>query len=65
MFIQEDFYQANPNVMAHIMTQLLLKSGLNRWGDKAYAAVTSEMKQQHFRNTFKPKHWNELLKTQH
>jgi hypothetical protein len=28
MFIQEDFYQANPNVMAQIMTQLLLKSGL-------------------------------------
>jgi hypothetical protein len=31
MFIQEDFYQANPNVMAHIMTQLLLKSGLKWW----------------------------------
>jgi hypothetical protein len=31
MFIQEDFYQANPNVMAQIMTQLLLKSGLKWW----------------------------------
>jgi hypothetical protein len=29
-----------------------------------YAAVTSEMKQLHFRNTFKPKHWSELSKTQ-
>jgi hypothetical protein len=28
MFIQEDFYQANPNVVVHIMTQLSLKSGL-------------------------------------
>jgi hypothetical protein len=27
MFIQEDFYQANPNVMVHVMTQLSLKSG--------------------------------------
>jgi hypothetical protein len=28
MFVQEDFYQADPNVMATIMTQLSLKSGL-------------------------------------
>jgi hypothetical protein len=40
MFVQEDFYQSDPNVMAHIMTQLSLKSGLKQWGDKAYAAVT-------------------------
>jgi hypothetical protein len=65
MFIQEDFYQSDPDVVAHIMTQLSLKSGLKQWGDKAYAAVTSEMKQLHFRNTFKPKHWSELSKTQH
>ena len=64
---KEDFYQSDPDVVAHIMTQLSLKSGLKQWGDKAYAAVTSEMKQLHFRggNTFKPKHWNELSKTQH
>jgi hypothetical protein len=64
MFVQEDFYQSDPDVMAHIMTQLSLKSGLKQWGDKAYATVTSEMKQLHFHNTFKPKHWSELLKTQ-
>jgi hypothetical protein len=44
MFIQEDFYQSNPDVMAHVMTQLSLKSGLKQWGDKAYAVVTLEMK---------------------
>jgi hypothetical protein len=64
MFVQEDFYQSDPDVVAHIMTQLSLKSGLKQWGDKAYVVVTSEMKQLHFRNTFKPKHWSELLKTQ-
>jgi hypothetical protein len=64
MFIQEDFYQTDPDAMAHVMTQLSLKGGLKRWGDKAYVAVTLEMKQLHFQNTFKPKHWNELLKTQ-
>jgi hypothetical protein len=50
--------------MAHIITQLSLKSSLKQWGDKAYAAVTPDMKQLHFQNTFKPKHWNELSKTQ-
>jgi hypothetical protein len=64
MFIQEDFYQAEPDVVAAVMTQLSLKSGLKEWGDKAYAAVESEMKQLHFRNTFKPKHWSKLTDTQ-
>jgi hypothetical protein len=60
MFVQEDFYQAESDVVAAVMTQLSLKSGLKEWGDKAYAAVESEMKQLHFRNIFKPKHWSEL-----
>jgi hypothetical protein len=32
MFLQEDFYQADPNVVTAIMTQLSLKSGLKQWG---------------------------------
>jgi hypothetical protein len=47
MFVQEDFYQANPKVVAHFLTQLSLKSGLKQLGDKAYAAVTLETKQLH------------------
>jgi hypothetical protein len=54
LFFQEDFYQSNPDVMVHVMTQLSLKSGLKQWGNKAYAAATSEMEQLHFKNTFKP-----------
>ena len=57
MFVQEDFYQAEPDVVVAIMTQLLLKVGLKEWGDRAIAAATSKMKQLHLRNTFKPKHW--------
>jgi hypothetical protein len=53
MFVQEDFYQSDPDVVAHVMTQLSLKSGLKQWGNQAYAVVTSEMKQLHLRNTFK------------
>jgi hypothetical protein len=64
MFVQEDFYQAEPDVVAAIMTQLSLKAGLKEWGDRAFTAARSEMKQLHFRNTFKPNHWRELSKVQ-
>jgi hypothetical protein len=56
MFVQEDFYQAEPDVVAAIMTQLSLKAGLKEWGQETFMAAQSEMKQLHFRNTFKPKH---------
>jgi hypothetical protein len=65
MFVQEDFYQAEPNVIAAIMMQLSLKAGLKEWGDQARMAAHSEMKQLHFRNMFKPKHWRELDDIQH
>lgn len=64
MFMQHDFYQAEPDVVAAIMTQLSLKAGLKTWGDKALSAVKSEMKQLHFRETFLPKHWKELTHMQ-
>jgi Reverse transcriptase (RNA-dependent DNA polymerase) len=54
----------DPQVLATIMTQLSLKAGLKAWGDKASEAVHSEMKQLHFRDTFKPKHWKDLNETQ-
>jgi hypothetical protein len=31
MFVKDDFYQAEPDVMAAIMTQLSLKAGLEEW----------------------------------
>jgi hypothetical protein len=58
MFLQGDFYQAEPDVVTTIMTQLSLKSGLRQWGSRAYNAVESEMNQLHFRNAFKPMHWS-------
>ena len=64
MFFQEDFYQAEPDVVAAVMTQLSIKAGLRAWGDKALSAFKSEMKQLHFRNTFLPKHWKDLTATQ-
>jgi hypothetical protein len=64
MFVQDDFYQAEPDVVAAIMTQLSLKAGLKEWGKKGFKAAHSEMKKLHLRKTFKPKHWRELSKVQ-
>jgi hypothetical protein len=64
MFVQEDFYQAQPDVVAAIMKQLSLKAALKEWGEEAFTAAQYEMKQLHFRNTFKPKHWRELSQVQ-
>ena len=43
-----------------IMTQLSLKAALKEWGLEAHEAALKEMKQLHFRNTFKPVHWKDL-----
>jgi len=64
MFVQRDFYQAEPDVVAMVMTQLSLKAGLKAWGDKAHTAAHNEMKQLHLRNTFKPWHWKDLTHEQ-
>jgi hypothetical protein len=64
MFTQDDFGQAEPDVVAAIMTQLSLKAGLKEWGKKGFKAAHSEMKQLHLRKTFKTKHWRELSKAQ-
>jgi hypothetical protein len=64
MFVQDDFYQAEPKIVAAIMTQLSLKAGLKEWGDQAFTATRFEMKQLHLRNTFKPKHCRELSQVQ-
>ncbi len=47
-----------------VMAQLSLKAAIKKWGDEAKYAVTAEMKQLHWRNSYKPKHWHELSKGQ-
>jgi hypothetical protein len=47
MFVQDDFYQAEPDVMTVIMKQLSLKAGLKKWGDKSFTGAHSEMKRLH------------------
>jgi hypothetical protein len=64
MFEQDYFYQADPDVVAAIMTQLSIKACLKEWGERAFTAARSNKKQLHLRNTFKPKHWRELSQVQ-
>jgi hypothetical protein len=64
MFVQEDLYQDDPDVVAAIMAKISHKAGLKEWGHQALAADQSEMKQLHCRNTFKPKHWREMIQFQ-
>jgi hypothetical protein len=64
MFVQEDLYQSDPDFVAAIMTQLSLKAVMKQWGDKAFTAAHYEMKQLHWRKTFKPKYWRELTTSQ-
>jgi hypothetical protein len=64
MLFQTDMYQAEPDVMAAIMTELSLQAGLREWGKEAQKAVHSEMKQLPHRDTFRPMHWGDLTHSQ-
>ncbi len=63
-----DFFQHmcvnEPDVVEAIMTQMSLKAGLKAWGKKAEDAAYSEMKQLHWRETFRPVHFKDLTETQ-
>ncbi len=48
-------------VIEHVMTQLTLKNALKLWGNDAQLAVEAEAKQLHWRNSFKPVNWNDVL----
>jgi hypothetical protein len=54
----------NADVVGMVMAQLSLKAATKKWGDEAKYAVTAEMKQLHWSNSYTPKHWHELSKGQ-
>ena len=47
-------------MMHYMMTQLSMKEGLNRWGKKGEQAVSKELSQLQFCDTFQPIHPNNL-----
>jgi len=50
----------DPWVVQTILTQLTLKAAIKMWGNDAKIAAEAEMKQLHWRNSFRPVRWNEL-----
>jgi len=46
------------------MAQLSMKAAIKKWGQEAEYAITTEMKQLHWRNSYKPQHWHGLTKKQ-
>lgn len=65
MFVQEDFYQHDIDVIQTVMTQLSLKAALKEWGNDASKAAYSKAKQLHWRDSFKPVHRKDLTAEQH
>ncbi len=52
------------DVVGMIMVQLSMKASIKKWGLKAEYAITREMKQLHWCDSYKPKHWHRLTKKQ-
>ena len=52
------------DVVGMIMAQLSMKAAIKKWGQEAEYGITKEMKQLHWRDSYKPKLWNELTKKQ-
>jgi hypothetical protein len=52
------------DVVGMTMAQLSFKAAIKKWGEVAEQAITMEMKQLHWRNSYKPMHWHELTKAQ-
>jgi hypothetical protein len=52
------------DVVGMIMVQLSMKAVIKKWGQEAKYAITKEMKQLHWRDSYKPKHLHELTKKQ-
>ena len=44
------------DILGMIMAQLSMKAAIKKWGERARFAILKEMKQLHWRNSFKPKH---------
>ncbi len=46
------------------MAQLSMKAGIKKWGEVAEQAITVEIKQLHWHNSYKPMNWHELTSAQ-
>jgi hypothetical protein len=59
---QEEHRRAD--IVGKVMAQLAMKAAIKKWGEKARFAISKEMKQLHWRNSYVPKHYYTLTKKQ-
>jgi len=52
------------DIVGKVMAQLSMKAAIKKWGEKAKFAISKEMKQLHWRNSYVPKHYHTLTKKQ-
>ena len=52
------------DLMGMIMVQLSMKAANKKWGEHAKFAISKEIKQMHWQNSYKPHHWHSLSKKQ-
>ncbi len=52
------------DIIGMVMAQVSMNAALKKWGKAAEQAITMEMKQFHWRNLYKPMHWQELTQAQ-
>jgi len=58
--VQAEKQEIDPRVIEMVMKQLTLKAVIKTWGNDAKTVAESEMKQLHWRNSFRPVRINEL-----
>jgi len=52
------------DIVGMVMAQVSLKAALKKWGKEADESVGKDMKQLHWKNSFKPMHWKSLTSEQ-
>ncbi len=52
------------DLVGMVMAQLFMKAAIKKWGEQAQFAISKEIKQLHWRNSYKPHHWHALSKKQ-
>ncbi len=52
------------DIVGMIMAQLSMKAAVKKWGDQAKFAVSKEINQLHWGNSYKPRHWHALTTKQ-
>ena len=58
--LEKDKYDLDPGIIGMVMMQLTLKAAIKTWGDDARLAAESEMKQLHWRKSFRPVKYSKL-----